>query len=204
VDANRVRFDMEETTTIGKWYSGPFTKAYNRFVTAYAGWEDAGQRTPMIVSEMEGAQKEFVPLFRELYKHLRGNIAVNDNDFVGMGLPKPHAGGGAPAPIMKTPPDVRITTLPGNRVSLEYSDAESPHSRAKPRGQHGVEIRWDFSETPITDTEKLTHSIFDTASPAILNFNSSDRGRAVYLVLRWENTRGEKGPWTDIYAVFVP
>ncbi|MDR2362267.1 MAG: hypothetical protein LBD91_06005 [Prevotellaceae bacterium] len=29
-------------------------------------------------------------------------------------------------------------------------------------------------------------------------------GKTVYFALRWENTRGEKGPWSDIMSATVP
>jgi hypothetical protein len=56
----------------------------------------------------------------------------------------------------------------------------------------------------VTNADRLSNSAFDTGSPAILIFTGDDSGRTVYLALRWENTRGEKGPWSDIAIVTVP
>ncbi|MDR0749421.1 MAG: hypothetical protein LBF62_07605, partial [Tannerellaceae bacterium] len=82
--------------------------------------------------------------------------------------------------------------------------AGSTRKKGKPAGQHGVEIRWAFSEEPIDSTSRLTNSAFDTGSPAILTFESQEHGRTIYLALRWENTRGEKGPWSGIATAIVP
>jgi hypothetical protein len=30
------------------------------------------------------------------------------------------------------------------------------------------------------------------------------RGKTVYFALRWENTRGEKGPWSEIMSAIIP
>jgi hypothetical protein len=37
-----------------------------------------------------------------------------------------------------------------------------------------------------------------------LAFEGHDRGKTLYYALRWENTRGEKGPFSPIAAVIVP
>jgi hypothetical protein len=31
-----------------------------------------------------------------------------------------------------------------------------------------------------------------------------DRGKKLYFALRWENTRGEKGPWSEIHSTIIP
>ncbi|AHF94767.1 hypothetical protein OPIT5_26275 [Opitutaceae bacterium TAV5] len=50
----------------------------------------------------------------------------------------------------------------------------------------------------------LTRSGFDTRSPFTLNFDENQRGKTVYFALRWENTRGDKGPWSPITHAVVP
>ncbi|MDR1344997.1 MAG: hypothetical protein LBJ39_06550, partial [Tannerellaceae bacterium] len=76
--------------------------------------------------------------------------------------------------------------------------------RGKPYGQHGVEIKWGLSDKPVTNPDDLPYSLFDTASPYTLSFNPDDYGKTVYIALRWENNRGEKGPWSAVQRVNVP
>jgi hypothetical protein len=52
--------------------------------------------------------------------------------------------------------------------------------------------------------EDLIHSAFDTRSPFTLSFDENQRGKTVYFCLRWENTRGEKGPWSEIVSGIIP
>ncbi|MDR1273488.1 MAG: hypothetical protein LBK12_02965, partial [Odoribacteraceae bacterium] len=66
------------------------------------------------------------------------------------------------------------------------------------------EIRWAISETPVVNVDDLTHSAFDTRTPFNLEFRGEERGKAVYFCLRWENTRGEKGPWSEIQSAIIP
>ncbi|MDR2118268.1 MAG: hypothetical protein LBP25_01850, partial [Tannerellaceae bacterium] len=110
-----------------------------------------------------------------------------------------------PAPVATEAPAYKLSQLSAHRIQIDYYDGtdETP-KRAKPEGQHGVEIRWNFSDTPVTDAEDLTNSVFDTATPAILSFSGHDHGRTLYLALRWENSRGEKGPWSTVTETYVP
>jgi hypothetical protein len=37
-----------------------------------------------------------------------------------------------------------------------------------------------------------------------LEFEEEARGKTVWFCLRWENTRGEKGPWSEFLNAIVP
>ncbi|MDR1865854.1 MAG: hypothetical protein LBR08_09835 [Bacteroidales bacterium] len=50
----------------------------------------------------------------------------------------------------------------------------------------------------------LIHLTFRTRSPCTFRFDLSDAGKRCYFCLRWENTRGEKGPWSEIISAVVP
>jgi hypothetical protein len=30
------------------------------------------------------------------------------------------------------------------------------------------------------------------------------RGKTVWFRLRWENNRGQKGPWSELYSAIIP
>jgi hypothetical protein len=59
-------------------------------------------------------------------------------------------------------------------------------------------------DTPPTGVAALVNSSFDTRTPFTLEFDDAERGHTVYFCLRWENTRGEKGPWGEIVSAIVP
>ncbi|MDR0609502.1 MAG: hypothetical protein LBG58_15030, partial [Planctomycetaceae bacterium] len=63
---------------------------------------------------------------------------------------------------------------------------------------------WAILDTPPTKISDLTHSSFDTRSPLTLEFDEDQRGKCVYFCLRWENTRGIKGPWSEIISAIIP
>jgi hypothetical protein len=91
-------------------------------------------------------------------------------------------------------------------VTIHYSDesAGEETARAKPPGQHGAEIRWAVLEVAPTVLDDLSHSSFDTRSPFTLTFDENQRGQALYYCLCWENTRGEKGPYSPIEKAIIP
>jgi hypothetical protein len=46
--------------------------------------------------------------------------------------------------------------------------------------------------------------VFDTDSPLEIEFDEADRGKIVWFAVRWENTRGQKGPWSEIFFAIIP
>jgi hypothetical protein len=77
-------------------------------------------------------------------------------------------------------------------------------SGAKPPGQHAVEMCWAILDAPPAGPEELFHSCVDTRSPFRLEFSGHERGNTVYFALRWENSRGEKGPWGEVWNAIIP
>jgi hypothetical protein len=53
-------------------------------------------------------------------------------------------------------------------------------------------------------SDDFPKSAFDTRSPYTFDFDISQRGKLLWLRLRRENNRGEKGPWTDIIKAIIP
>jgi hypothetical protein len=120
-----------------------------------------------------------------------------------MGLPI-HKSGRTPAPVATDAPDVDVDTSTIGRLNILFFEKGSKHKKAKPAGQHGVEIAWIQRDTPPTRWDELLHSNIDTNSPFTLVFENDLRGKTVYFALRWENTRGEKGPWSEIQNTIIP
>jgi hypothetical protein len=205
IDANLVRFGMTDTSPLGKWYLQEFSaKGYNPYVAAYTPWANPATCTPLVIRTMSDVEKVFIPYYRELYKLMKANPLVTNTDLEAMGFPKRSAGGRTPSPVATDVPEFGLTPLSAHRIHIDYYPAGAVRKKSKPRGQHGVEIRWTFSEKPVEDTNDLLNSVFYTASPAILTFQGHEQGRVIYLAMRWENMRGEKGPWSHIERTTVP
>ncbi|MDR1282159.1 MAG: hypothetical protein LBK99_15265 [Opitutaceae bacterium] len=134
--------------------------------------------------------------------YLARNPLVTDKDRINMGLTvrkttRP------PAPVPVKRPGVKITLISPGRVIVAFFDADNIH-RAKPGQVHGAEVESTIRDTAPTTDADFTRSAFCTRSPFTFDFDISQRGKTLWLRLRWENTRGEKGPWTDIFQVIIP
>ena len=57
---------------------------------------------------------------------------------------------------------------------------------------------WCKKGEPATDISELSFLGTDTASPFINKFAIADAGKTVHYWLRWENSRGETGPWGPV------
>jgi hypothetical protein len=176
----------------------------SRWTTAYAAYENPATRNPLIIQEKRNAREAYEAGLRKFVKsYLAFNPAITDNDRKELGLTVPK-NSRTPAPVATTYPDYDIDSGTIRRLTIHFYNQGSKKSKAKPAGQHGAEIRWVMSDTPVVDVKDLIHSSFDTRTPFTLEFEGHERGKTVYFCLCWENTRGEKGPWSEILSALVP
>ncbi|MDR0814878.1 MAG: hypothetical protein LBN37_03900 [Bacteroidales bacterium] len=177
---------------------------------ALANADNPETRTKATVKVKNELRKAFEAEIRRVVKaYITYNPAVTDADRDNMALPV-HKTTHTPAPAPTTVPEFRVDTSIIRRLTVHFQAAGSK-IKAKPAGVHGAEIRWAIIDAPAAGVETpklgvstLVNSSFDTNSPLTLEFDEPERGKSVYLCLRWENTRGEKGPWSDIMMAIVP
>lgn len=98
----------------------------------------------------------------------------------------------------------RIDTSTRGILRLFYADQTTPNSRAKPPGVQGCEIREQIGGTPPTNPNTMAYLATETRMPYRADFEPEDIGKTVYFALRWVNTRGEPGPWSQVYPAIVP
>ena len=166
--------------------------------------EEPATRTSLTVAAKNTARKAFEPAYRGMVKeYLTYNHLVTDEDRRGMGLPI-HKTTHTDAPVATKAPDFDVDTSVIGRVGINFYEKEAGHRKAKPAGQHCVEFAWVLADTPPTRWEELIHSAVDTRSPYTFVFENDQRGKTLYFALRWENTRGEKGPWSEIASAIIP
>jgi len=187
------------------WVETVFIPHWEKFTNAYTAWENITTRTQLIIATFMDARATFVPVYRQLYRGLlKNNPCVTDEDLVAMGLPKRSANKPTPTPRPTTIPTADVKMPSPGVLVVHFSDRGST-SKAKPAGVHGVEIAWALlDEHPQNDWNKLTNYAFDTKTPSQFTFSGRDRGKKFYFALRWANTRGERGNWSEIYEAIVP
>ncbi|MDR0694670.1 MAG: hypothetical protein LBF81_05165, partial [Prevotellaceae bacterium] len=165
--------------------------------------EDPETRTKATVKTKQAIRKEFETELRKFCKpYLTYNPAVTA-DRENFGLPV-HKTTRTPVPVATMPPDYELELSVPGRITFHFFEKGGKHAEAKPFGQHGAEIGWSLGGERPARWQDLSHSSFDTHSPLTLSFENDQRGQPLYFALRWENTRGEKGPWSEIQETMVP
>jgi hypothetical protein len=194
LNLNRFGITEDDTMELNASITG-FITANTKAEAPNAGKADRLDRAEKAVA-VSKTIRDFVNTF------LRFNRAVTDDDRVQLGLNVPDVKP-TPAPVPATYPDVDPDSSVIMRITLHYRDKGSS-SRAKPAGVHGAEIRWAILDAPPAETDDLLHFDFSTHTPHTFEFKESERGKTVYFRLCWENTRGQKGPWSEIISAIIP
>jgi hypothetical protein len=181
----------------------PLTIEQTTYRNAWIAARDPATRTPAAIKARQDAHKTYTKLLRNFVAaYLAHNPLVTDEDRINMGLTV-HKTTHTPQPVPKTQPGVKITLVSPGRVIVDFFDAANNH-HAKARNTHGVEIGTTIRDTAPTTDDDFTKSVFDTHSPYTFDFDLSQRGKTLWIRLRWENNRGEKGPWSEIFSIIIP
>ncbi|MDR1289805.1 MAG: hypothetical protein LBK06_01240 [Planctomycetaceae bacterium] len=61
----------------------------------------------------------------------------------------------------------------------------------------------EISEVPVSG-EDLPHSRFTRRKKELFDFPQEDRGKTVYFCIRYENAKGQPGPWGPIFSAIIP
>jgi hypothetical protein len=70
----------------------------------------------------------------------------------------------------------------------------------------GCEIRVKVSavgEPAPTDSSQVQFLAMDTATPYVAKYPGADAGKTAHYMLRWVNTCGDKGPWSETVSATI-
>ena len=112
----------------------------------------------------------------------------------------------SPAPAPSSRPLALVES--GQRLThqLRLVDESTPTRRARPAGVLGAEV-WvklvDADQPAPTDPAALTFLTMTTKPSFRAEFKAGEGGKTAVYMARWVNTRGEKGPWSEITTATV-
>jgi hypothetical protein len=86
--------------------------------------------------------------------------------------------------------------------TLEVRDIET-RSTAKPPHARGFQIFRKIGGEPPASDEDWTLAAEAPHSPYTLVYNQSQAGQRVYYRVRWVNTRGIPGPWSEPVSAVI-
>jgi hypothetical protein len=177
----------------------PMITAYDEALTKA---EDPNRGKADVLAKNEARDVLKSATRRYVKEHLEYNSLISNEDREHMGLPV-HDTKPTPVPPPTSLPIPAVKQPSPGVVELHVTDSKTER-KAKPAGVHGFETAWAILEIAPADWGQLNHSSFCTRTPLRLTFSGNDRGKTLYFALRWENTRGEKGPWTEIFNTIIP
>ena len=112
----------------------------------------------------------------------------------------------SPAPAPSSRPLALVES--GQRLThqLRLVDESTPTRRALPAGVLGAEV-WvklvDADQPAPTDPTALTFLTMTTKPSFRAEFKAGEGGKTAVSMARWVNTRGEKGPWSEVTMATV-
>ncbi len=160
--------------------------------------KDLNHRTKLIVAHKNRLKETLMTTLRSIYADIPKSV-LTLQDRTTFGLNERKSTRSAPK-IPTTHPLGQIFT--GNLFQHTIFFTDENGSLAKPKGVRGCQI-WIKMGEPVTDLKELLFLGTSSASPFLHKFAFSDAGKMVHYWLRWENSRGETGPWSPAVRATV-
>lgn len=96
-----------------------------------------------------------------------------------------------------------IKALGGFRVEIRFHDELTPTRKSIPYGYNGCLLNFVYLDERVTDFKALNHSALMTKSTYVLRLEPDSERKYLSCAARWQNDRGELGPWSDIGHVVI-
>jgi len=164
-------------------------------VTAVANAESAR-------ADKDEARGGYVALVRALVRRLQASATITDAQRAALGITVPGMNP-TPAGPPETRPLVSIDCAQRLRHIIGFVDETTPTRRAKPAGVLGAEIWVKVGGDAPTDPSELRFLGLSTRAPFTADYPGTDGGQIAYYWVRWANSRGEQGPWSETASATI-
>jgi hypothetical protein len=199
-DANRIRIGFGISTPNGVWYDSDYIPQLNIYNNQYSLWVNLATRTQLARYNLKDAENTFFPMYRKFHSMVRISPLVTNADLEWMGFPPRFDGKRSRCSVDKMFINVFAIPLGSSILKVSFHDRDISHV---PRSIIGALISFDIDDVPITNPNKLTQVKLATRSPHNLSFDPKYRGKMASIAARWQNQRGEMGPWSEIINCII-
>lgn len=184
------------------------TRAAANLTTAVTGWnalypqsQNPAVRTKTITDSKNTLRGLLEDDIRIIVDDIPKSVLTQtDRDTLNIAAP---SSGGTATPVPNSKPVGSVDNGQRLQHTISFVDANTPTSRAKPEGVRGCQIWIKIGGVAPVDASELTFIATDTKSPYVLQFDGADATKNAFYWLRWENTRGEVGPWSDVVMATI-
>lgn len=153
----------------------------------------------LIVANKDAASASLETMLNVVYGDIpQSKLTSDDRSTLHLQLPSNKR---TPAPVPTTFPIGQV--LNGTHLTHKITFTDEDGKRSRPEKVRGCQIYCKEGTTPPEDEKEMRLLISDASSPYLHKFSFSDAGKTFYYRLRWENTRGEVGPWSSFISGVV-
>jgi hypothetical protein len=162
--------------------------------------------------------KAMIAFMRDLKDRYYRKNPLKDEDFVNLGLKTP---GKKPSQISEpegqAAADVSYPGVHLLKLHLYHVSGTVPDKRADygyrvyygimpPGGASAEEAAGDsrYLAKPATQGRSLPHSVFTRRKTHVFDLPEEDSGKTAYFCVRYENPKGQPGPWGPLFHAIIP
>jgi hypothetical protein len=200
---NRDAIGFEETSKNGVWYDTVLYPEMDAYFAAYDLWVNPTSSTPVVYENLLDAEKRMFTVYRKFHSLVVATPIVTNGQLEEMGFPARSSGGKTPHPVDSAFITVKLIPVGNLAVNIAFEDRDTGKSNI-PYYLTGAVIFFKVSDAPATDQNEFPESELATRSPYKMKFDPSQRGKYLSVAARWQNRRGEKGPWSQIVTIVIP
>ncbi len=180
----------------------PLQAAATAFDTTRATNDSAQAQAQAARQARDDQRTETETLTRALVGELQASATVTDSQRQALGITV-RATTRTPVSAPTTKPVATVDTSQRLRHTIQFVDELTPTSRAKPDGVTGCEVWVKVGDPAPADASALKYLATDTRTPYTVDYDGGDAGKTAYYMLRWVNTHGEQGPWSQTVSATI-
>ena len=155
-------------------------------------------RTKSIVANKDAAMRTLETSLRKVYGDIpQSALTLDDRNLLHL---EERSTTHTPSPIPTTYPLVKVNNNIRLEHTISFTDEDGKHG--KPKSIKGCQV-WYKEGEPVLSVKELRFLGTDTSSPYLVKYDVTDAGKMIHYWLRWENTRGETGPWSAVVSATV-
>ncbi len=151
----------------------------------------------------DAARAGYVSLIRASVGRLQASADVDDAERAALGITVPDTdptptGPPTSRPVIEVRCDQRL------QQTIVFRDELTPTRKAKPAGVLGAEVWVKVGDPPPVDPDTdLRFLGLDTSTPYLAIYSGSDSSQMAHYMLRWVNSKGDKGPWSETASATI-
>ena len=203
---------MSEQSEAWKIPTATITKFSAALTTAMSEFKmPIGARTSVTNARLRMAFDNLTGQMRDIRRRHFFMPPLDDADFAALGLrPRDTVPTTIPPPAIPVSGELSFPAV----GMVEMRRITSAGEKRDVRSKHGVRIYYGIVGEP-SETDKfrirerpstgddLPHSVFTRRNRFRFDF-TGESGREIFFCMRFENSKGEAGPWGEVISAFVP